>query len=470
MLPFWLTSFFEGKKDTVRKLCEAICKELPEEVVAASVVEGKVLTREQLRKLSDELIPAIRKYLAWRQLESQEMLLEANLLQLLLNRNALSLFPKIMKESHKRVSRKPVKEAECYHHIHQLDKLWLSYELRQGMHPEKSIFEAPMKAYERAVSFEVLNYLVAGQTATDLLGYEIDFPTGEYIAELLEPLPKEELLKEPLLYVLREQYRGLRGDKIDLSLTWGTFTQIATKLPSDQGINVYRTFSNLFKKVLGNLVAAREEQLDFFKLAYDTNIWAEEHLRNLPEFLDIKYIRSLMINVLRIAELSDGKDKEGWIEKAKERVVEVGKSLAKDQQRDFMAIYMAEIQFLEGKYEQILKPIKAVKLESTAAMIDHQLLILQVYFERHDFSTLEKNVESLKKRIKYNKEKFTKRMFDHFYKSVTHFSKLVSLTKEEEIRKSPTRKVALQKLADQIGNETYFKLKFWLLKKIKERI
>ncbi|MEM8900026.1 MAG: hypothetical protein AAGC85_18065, partial [Bacteroidota bacterium] len=374
-LPYWLRAEFEGKKNTVRKLCELLLDGSGEMEIATGIRPGKTLSRNQLRKLSDELIGAIKKFLALKQIGDNPNILDVNFLQLLLNRNELSIFPKIFKESQKRNAKLSPEDEGYYRYLHKMEKLSISFGLLGGQLPVKSDWQSFIDSTEVAMTFEYLETLLTIAVIRDQRGYDLKSKFESQFIDFSNKTlsPGQEYL--PLLFIYQSLYEGLNHKEVAINQAWETYKKIAKRLPFDSANNLLRIFIYLV-----NRNAEEEESKELFKLVYEIISWASSEL---SIFIDRRYSKAIVSYLIILAELSQTEEeKKKWIDECKLKVEEYYRSLPDEEKEEFRLLSIAKINFLEEKYDEVLKPMNMFTFTDPRNRIDHQILIQQVLFER----------------------------------------------------------------------------------------
>ena len=448
-LPHWLTAEFEGKKKTVRRLCELVLEGTEEREIAEQVKPGEFLKKSQLRKLSDELIGAIKKFLALKQIGDNPKILDANFLQLLLNRNELSLFPKIFKESQRRNAKLSPEDEGYYRYLHKMRKLSLSHGLLSGQSAAKLDWQGLVDSMETAMTFEYLETMLTVGTVRYLRGFDLQMKLeSTFLAHLdKEVLPG--LHRLPLLFIYKCLYQGLNGEEIPRKEIWEAYKKIAKDLPFDSANNLYRIFLN---QVVRD--ALKRESKELFKLLYQMIKWSYQELQLV---MDKRFARANLGYITILVDLSESKEeKEKWIRECKLMLEEVNSKLPPDDRQELYSLVTAKISFLEEQFDDILKPENLEVFTEPDLSMEYQFLLQQIYFERGESEGIVEALRTLKKRIEYNKALFTGTIYREFEKGLEYFSKLMMTSSKTEYLH----------LKQALAKESYFRYKYWISRKI----
>lgn len=448
-LPHWLTAEFEGKKKSARSLCELLLAGTEEKDIAEKVKPGKILNRSQLRKLSDELIGAIKKFLALKQIGDNPNILDVNFLQLLLNRNELSLFPKIFKESQRRNVKLSPEDEGYYRYLHKMKKLSLSYGLLSGQSTAKLDWQRLADSMETAMTFEYLETMLTVATVRYQKGFELQMKLESTFLAHLDNEVFPGLNHLPLLFIYKCLYQGLNGEEIPRKEIWEAYKKIAKDLPFDSANNLYRIFQN---QVVRD--AVKQEKKELFELVYQMINWASKELRLVVDKL---LARAIMGYVTILVELSERKEeKEKWIRESKLKLKELCEKLPNGDKEEIYTYGVAKISFLEERYDEILNPGNMATILDPTTSIQYQFLMQQIYYERGESERIIESLRTLKKRIEYNRGLFTSSVYQELSKGQEFFLKLMMARSKREYLI----------LKEALAGEPYFRHKFWIKEKI----
>ena len=448
-LPHWLTAEFKRKKKTVRKLCDLLLRGAKEEEIITLIRPGETLTKSQLRKLSDELIGAIKKFLALQQIGNNPHVLDVNFLQLLLNRNELSLFPKIFKESQRRNAKRSPEDEGYYRYLHKMKKLSLSHGLLSGQSAAKLDWQRLVDAMELAMTFEYLDTMLTVATVRHQRRYELQMKLEATFLDHLSNEVIPGLYRLPLLFIYKCLYQGLNGEEIPRKEIWEAYKKIAKDLPFDSANNLYRIFLNQVSRD-----ALKKESKELFELVYQMITWA---IQELQLVIDKRMARTNMGYLTVLVEYSETREeKEKWIGECKLMLKELCEKLPKVDREEIYTYSIARISFLEEKYDDILKPRNLEVFNDPELSIEYQFLLQQIYFEREEFDGIVAALRTLKKRIEYNDGLFTNSIYQEFERGQEYFLKLMMASTNREYLN----------LKKTLANEPFFRHKYWIIRKI----
>lgn len=404
----------------------------------------------KLRKLNSDLFAKVEDFMAQETFENKDLYKKSFLLEYVSSKESRELYRKSANRLRKSIEKQHDKSANLYFNKYLVEKSYfeLSSEFEKKIGKGTKTFDVNIDNIVKNLDLffiaEKLRYLCTMHTLKNIMN--LDAVSQYFVEEIISVVRRMEIDEFPSvkMYYLIYMTTIDPEDSNHYNNLKSHIQNYLHYFPIEEAKNIYESiFNYCIRKVNKGKFEYNQEALDLYKYALEYDILITENELSPTSF------RNIVTFSLRVGEIS-------WAEKFIDKYQEFLQPKFKDSA---VSYNMARIAWYKKDFDGVLELLQNVEYEDLLYNLNSKIMILSVYYENDDHTSLDYFVRSYKAYISRNPkiEPSLRRSFLNFVKYINRISKTASWDKTQ-----------LQAIRLKIEEEKLLISKTWLIEKLDE--
>lgn len=440
----FIHSPYHNRLESVSQLFAFLVELRPEaptkEAVFAHLFPGDTYDAAKLRHINSYLLQTLEDYLVFRQIKGQPRVYAEQLLKGYQARSLDKNFEARLRASMKLQAKAPVPNADFHlrnYHLQVAAYAHTAARDPKGIHPNLQSLSTELD------HFYVLSKL---KHACNILNheklYKAKYDTG-LLAEVIEYVERQQLWKMPTIGIYYRTFMTLRDTDADEH-----FQELARLIVE---------FPNVFE--LEEMLTIWLLAINFCikKLNTGQGVYLKEVFRLYQHGLDAGI---LLVNgelsPFTYGNIVSAGLKIQAFEWTHTFIEEYKTKLPKENAQDFYTYSLGKYFFAKQEFRQVIRLLRPIYFSDLFIHLDAKVTLIKAYYEADEFQDIEYLLDSFKHFLR------RKELLTYHKKNYTQFSRLCGRL----MRLEPGKKVAVDKLREEITSAEILTDREWLLEKL----
>ena len=403
---------------------------------------GKQIYRDvKFRRICSDTLKLLEKFLAYREIEKDELQLHLHLLQGIQQKNLQSFFPNHYKLIAKHHQLKPNAGADDFYNHFRLEALHNVHLEKQFSRQQPLRVKEAMQHLDHFYWLNKLRYSCAMLHYSRISGVQPEISFLNELSSFLssqKKLPPAILIYHQVLLTMQHPHNQKYFEKLKEGLNeWLQHLDKGTA----QELLVF-SINYCVRGINSGKLNFLKEVFDLYKLALNFQVLHNNKILSPWDY------KNITVTALRLGE-------DIWAEKFIEKYKN---DLPKEERQNAHIYNLAKLNFYRGNFEKVMQQLQKVEYTDPFYILDSKTMLLKTYFELDELESLDSLVHSFRMLLKRKKL-----ISDEHRANYLHMVNFIKRLSRKKIKGTE-----LKLIRKEIETASHLADKNWLLQKVKE--